>query len=133
VLVPLPQPPYALSSTTFRFAALAALAGRAPIGGQREVALATYLAARLAHDVLPEKGLTQPVRVERAGNAKSWLSTLALPTPIRPALASLVDASGGDCAAVCPALRNVMAVTANFLDSAARSELDQLADALERS
>jgi hypothetical protein len=132
VLVSPPQPPYALSSTTFRFAALAALAGRAPLGGQREVALATYVVARLAQDVLPEKGLTQPTRVERAGHARSWLSTLALPAPIRPALANLVDASGSDRAAVSPALRSVMAVTADFLDSAARLELDQLAAVLER-
>src|SRR5690349_12491010 len=45
-------PPYALSSPAFRFRALAVLAGRAPLGGQREVALATYLAARLADDCL---------------------------------------------------------------------------------
>jgi hypothetical protein len=128
-----PQPPYALSSTSFRFAALAALAGRAPIGGHREVALATYVAARLAQDVLPEKGLAHAVRVERASHAKSWLSTLALPVPIRPALAVLVDASGTDCQAAARALRNVMAVTADFLDSAGRSELDHLAVTLEQS
>ena len=125
------HPPYALSPTTFRFAALAALAGRAPLGGQREVALATYLSARLAHDVLPERALSQPGRAERAGNAKSWLSTLSLPAPVRPALANLVDASAGERAAVAPALRTVMTVTANFLDSAARLELEQLATALD--
>jgi hypothetical protein len=48
-------PPYALEPLSFRFAALAALAGRAPIGGQREVALATYVVARLAHDAAPTR------------------------------------------------------------------------------
>ena len=71
--VPVTNPPYALATTTFRFAALAALAGRAPLGGQREVALATYLAARLAQDVLPERGVPQTSRAERAVGAKSWL------------------------------------------------------------
>src|SRR5881396_4039624 len=47
------HPPYALAPLSFRFAALATLAARAPIGGQREVALATYVAARLAHDAIP--------------------------------------------------------------------------------
>ena len=40
-------PPYALTPTTFRFRALAALAGRAPLGGGRETALASYVVARL--------------------------------------------------------------------------------------
>ena len=37
--VPVTLPPYALSAPVFRFRHLAALAGRAPIGGAREVAL----------------------------------------------------------------------------------------------
>jgi hypothetical protein len=125
------QPPYALSSTTFRFAALAALAGRAPIGGQREVALAAYVAARLAEDVMADRGLSQPTRVDRAGHAKQWLSTLALPATMRPAFALLVDASAGERAAVARATRDVILATAGFLDSAARHELEQLAIALE--
>src|SRR5262245_54071178 len=75
VPVPPSAPPYALASTPFRFPALAALAGRAPLGGQREVALATYLAARLAHDTLPERAVSPTTRTERAANARTWLST----------------------------------------------------------
>lgn len=126
------RPPYALAPTPFRFAALAALAGRAPLGGHREVALATYLAARLAHDALPERGLLPALRAERAANAKHWLSTLALPAPVRPALARLLDASAGDVATILDALAGVIAVTANFLDSGARSELVKLSAVLER-
>ena len=125
------HPPYALSPTAFRFAALASLAGRAPLGGHREVALAVYMVARLAQDVLPERGLTTATRAERAGSAKNWLSTLALPAAVRPAMARLVDASSGARAGVSDALRNVIAVTDSFLDAGARSELDQLAAALE--
>lgn len=126
------RPPYALAPTPFRFAALAALAGRAPLGGQREVALATYFVARLAHDVLPERGLLQAVRAERAANAKHWLSTLGLPPSVRPALARLIDASAGDGAAIAEALAAVIAVTANFLDSGARSDLTKLAAVLDQ-
>jgi hypothetical protein len=128
----LSRPPYALAPTPFRFAALAALAGRAPLGGQREVALATYFVARLAHDVLPERGLLQAVRAERATNAKHWLSTLALPSPVRPALVRLIDASASDGTTVAEALAGVITVTANFLDSGARSDLMKLAAVLEQ-
>jgi hypothetical protein len=123
------QPPYALAPTPFRFPALASLAGRAPLGGEREVALATYLVARLAHDSLPDRGIPQPVRAERATNAKTWLATLALPAPIRSALIRLIEASGDDPAGVATPLRGVITATSNRLDRAARLELDRLAEA----
>ena len=125
------QPPYALAPTPFRFPALASLAGRAPLGGEREVALATYLAARLAHDSLADRGISQPVRAERAVGAKSWLSTLSLPPSIRPALARLVDASAADADGVGVALRAVIAATSSRLDAAARKELNRLAESFE--
>ncbi|MEP6493142.1 MAG: hypothetical protein ABJF01_10730 [bacterium] len=127
------QLPYALSVTTFRFAALAALAGRAPIGGQREVALATYLAARLADDVRSARNLSPATRAERAGSARSWMSNLALPNTVRPALVRLVEASANDTADTARALRVVIGVTATLLDSGAQSELERLATALEQS
>ena len=125
------QPPYALASTPFRFPALASLAGRAPLGGDREVALATYLAARPAHDALADRGLSQPVRAERAVSAKSWLATLSLPASIRPALARLVEASGADANGIGAALRSVISATSSRLDPAARSELNRLAESFE--
>jgi hypothetical protein len=124
--------PYAVAPTQFRFGALAALAGRAAIGGQREVALATYVAARLAHDVLPDQELEPAVRAERAVAAKSWLSNVNLPAQVRPALARLVEATSTGRDSTAAAVRGVIAVTAAQLDKAARLELDQLAEALER-
>jgi hypothetical protein len=125
-----PNPPYALAPTAFRFPALAQLAGRTPLGGQREVAIATYVAARLAHDALPERGLTDAIRAERVLGAKTWLANLALPAPVRPALIRLVEASAGGLGQTADALRGVIAVTANLLDTKAKSELDQLVAAL---
>jgi len=125
------RPPYGLAPTPFRFAALAALAGRAPLGGRREVALATYLTARLADDVLGESGLAPPIRAERARNARRWLSTVALPAPVRQPLARLIDASAGGAGETSQALRAVIAVTAEYLDQGARLELEQLAETLE--
>jgi hypothetical protein len=125
------QPPYALEPTPFRFPALASLAGRAPLGGEREIALATYLAARLAHDALAEREIAQEIRAERAANAKSWLSTLALPPSTRAALAALMDASGTSGNGVAPAIRAVLEATTNRLDRASRTELERLAQTFE--
>jgi hypothetical protein len=122
----MPNPPYAVPSTSFRFAALATLAGKAPLGGRREVALAVYLAARLADDTLPERGVSAEARVERASHAKSWLSSMALAAPIRSALARLIDATATGRSAAAAALPAVSAATGNQLDAGARAELDRL-------
>jgi hypothetical protein len=125
-----PTAPYSLAPTRFRFPALAALAGRAPLGGKREVALATYLVARLAQDAIPDRALPQVARAERAGSAKGWLATITLPAAVRTSLARAIEASSGDPASLATGLRAVMAVTATHLDLGARSELSQLAAAL---
>jgi uncharacterized membrane protein len=125
------QPPYALSPTVFRFNALASLAGRAPLGGRREIALAIYLAARLAQDVLPDREIPQPARAERAGHAKQWLASQSLPTSVRPALVDLIEASGKDRAEVARGLRAAIAAVAESLDKNARAELVDLATALD--
>ena len=128
----MPNPPYAVEPTAFRFAGLASLAGRSALGGQREVALATYLAARLADDTLPERGLSQPVRAERAAHAKTWLSTLALPPNLRSGLTKLVEASSGEPAAAAAATTELARLAEGFLDIRARAELEQLVAALQR-
>ena len=127
----MPNPPYAVEPTTFRFAALAFLAGRSALGGQREVALATYLAARLAHDTHPERGVSHEARAERAAHARNWLSTLVLPPNVRAALARLVDASAGEPMDAATAVGEVVHTTESFLDARARAELEQLAVALQ--
>ena len=129
--MPFANPPYALAPTSFRFAAIAALAGRAPLGGRREVALAVYLAARLADDMRRERAVSPAMRAERAGHARTWLSTIALPSAVRADFQKLLEATAGSPARAAAATRAVIAVTADFLDSAARLELDQLAAALD--
>jgi hypothetical protein len=83
--------------------------------------------ARLAHDVLIERWISRSIRAERAESARGWLSSTTLPPTVRPALSTLVDASAGDAQEAAAALGSVIAVTATFLDAAARSELDRLA------
>lgn len=102
------------------------------LGGQREVALATYMAARLAHDLLPDHELDPTVRVERAVAAKSWLSTVTLQASVRTALVRLVEASTISRPASAAAVRAVLGVAGSQLDKGARAELEQLAEELER-
>lgn len=122
------SPPYALATPRFRFRALAALAGRAPLGGEREVALATLLAARLVIAALPPLALPQGVRETRANGARAWFAALALPAALRQSLARLVDATTGiDRGPLEPALRAVIDLSSPVLDGPAIGELRELA------
>lgn len=121
-------PPYALTSPVFAFRSLATLAGRAALGGPRETALATLIAARLAAGAAPPGALAPPLRAARAESARIWLTSVALPSPVRTAIARLVDASaGGDEKAILSALAKVTDVTSQLLTRGARADLDRLA------
>ena len=119
--------PYALSPTVFPFRSLTLLAGRAPLGGPREVALATLVAVRLAATTAGAGRLDLPLRVARADAARHWMGSVTLAAPVRNALLKLVASTTDDDAdAIHGALARVTDITANTLDRAARSELDRL-------
>jgi hypothetical protein len=121
-------PPYALAPTTFRFPALATLAGRAPLGGERETALASYVVARLALGLVPGATLPLEDRVTRAAAARTWLASLALPAPIRAPFAKVIDSTRQDSrASVAAALVTAADVAASYLDGPALGELRALA------
>ena len=108
----------------FPFRALAARAGRAPLGGDREVALAVLMVARLAGDAVGPHALGAAERAERAAAAKSWLASLAVPARVRPALARAIDASGRDRDAIAAALADLAKVAAaQWLDEPCLAEL----------
>lgn len=122
------SPPYALASPRFRFRALAALAGRSPLGGEREVALATLLAARLAVGTLPPHPLPHAVRVTRANGARTWLAALALPATVRQPLARLVDATATpEASGLDAALEALIEASLPQLDAPALAELREVA------
>lgn len=123
-------PPYAVTTPTFRFRALASLAGRAPLGGTREVVLATYLVARLVDDCRPSKALLPAIRGERSNAARSWLANTTLPAPVRVALTRLAESTEGELAVVAGVLAGAMTATAPYLDDAARRDLERLARAI---
>ena len=127
--VPVTLPPYALSAPVFRFRHLAALAGRAPIGGAREVALACFVAARLVADCCdPTLDIDEVARAARCAGAKGWLGTIAIPSPVRTPVAKLAEASAmGNPTVMAPLVSSLANAAESFLDAASRSELDVLA------
>jgi hypothetical protein len=128
--VPQNQPPYAVPPTEFRFPALAALAGRAQLGGDREVALAVYLAARLAQDCHGGTELSEAARTERAASAKTWISTFAVPAAVRPSITRVIEGTAGSAPTIVEDLRALVASTRSYLDIQSQAELDRLANAL---
>jgi hypothetical protein len=126
------RPPYALHTPPFRFPALAALAGRGQLGGDREVALAAFVTARLVTGVLPPNALSAPVRATRAAAARQWLAALTLPAAMRLALVRLADATAAaDPVSVESALRAMLETINPALDTLARQELATLIRAVE--
>jgi hypothetical protein len=121
------SPPYALATPRFRFRALAALAGRSSLGGDREVVLAMLLAGRLVIGALPPRPLPQGVRATRASGARAWLAALALPAAFRQSLARLIDATASvDPAALEPTWRAVVEMSSPHLDAHAIAELREV-------
>ena len=126
--MPTPLPPFALALPVFRFRHLAALAGRAPIGGAREVALSCFVVARLAEERVRTDDAEQPLRAARSLAAKAWLGTLALPNSVRGAAAQCAVLSvNGDRTALSREVRGLVLAAASFLDGQSRAELDSLA------
>ena len=127
-----PTLPYALQAPSFPFRHLANLAGRAPIGGAREVALACFVAARLAHECTHDLDEDRDARAARCAGAKAWLGTLALPTAIRTPVIRCADLSvDGVSGPVAKEVAALAAAAASFLDAQSRAELDALTASLK--
>ena len=124
-------PPYAIAAPVFRFRHLASLAGRAPIGGAREVALACFVAARLAVECAGALEQDPDGRTARAAAARTWLGTLALPSAVKTPLLRCAELSGqGTATAMSREVASVATAAASFLDAPSRAELEGLAASL---
>ena len=129
---PTTHPPYALATSRLSLRALLALAGRMPLGGDRETVLSALMAARLARGVLGPCPLSAPIRASRAAGARTWFAALTVPAPMRVAFAEVVDASmGEDRSALSAALLALGEAAGSSLDSGARGELRELANVVE--
>jgi hypothetical protein len=120
-------PPYALASPAFRFRALASHAGRAALGGDREIALAAFAVGRLAAAMLPPFTLTPADAAARVANTKQWLSSLALPGPQRAACIAVADAvTAGVKRPVVHAISGLVEAAVRNLDQGSIAELHEL-------
>jgi hypothetical protein len=120
-------PPYALYAPVFRFKALASHAGRASLGGDREIGLACFGVARLAAGSLPPFVLVPSDAAMRIANTKQWLSSLALPTSARVACNAIADAlASGDRRATVSAISSLVEAAVRHLDQASIAELHEL-------
>jgi hypothetical protein len=118
----------------FPWRALAALAGRQPIGGEREIALGCLMAARLASGAYGAGALPPAVRAERAAGARVWLASLTVPPAIRAALTRVTDASARTptpAPELAGAIRALVASAASQLDAPSRAELERLASEVD--
>ncbi len=117
----------------FPFRSLATLAGRQPIGGEREVALACLMAARVASGAIGAAPLPQQARYARAFAARGWVASLALPAALRSAVVAVLDASAdGTGAAIAAAVRALRGTASHQLDAGSRAELEKLASEAEK-
>jgi len=120
-------PPYALSIPVFRLKALASHAGRAALGGDREIALACFAVARLALGMLPPFLLTPADAATRIANTKQWLSSLSLPVSARSACIAVADAAASaNRRATVHAISGLIEACARNLDQASIAELHEL-------
>lgn len=121
------QPRFALATPHFRFRALASFAGRASLGGDREVAMACLVAGRLASGMLAPFNIPHADVKSRSAAARQWLSSLSLPAAIRTPLAQVADAvASGNPVTAAAALERMLAAVSRNIDEASAAELRSL-------
>jgi hypothetical protein len=121
------QPRFALATPHFRFRALASFAGRASLGGDREVAMACLVAGRLASGMLPPFDIPHADAKSRSAAARQWLSSLSLPPAIRAPLAQVADAvASGNPATAAAAIERMLVAVSRNIDEASAGELRAL-------
>ncbi len=120
-------PPYALAPVTFRFRALVALAERLPIGGEREVVLATFVTARLLWDWSGEDAFPLAATQARALGSRQWLQSVPMNPGVRGVFQQVIDSViANDRDAVAAAWERALTQTSRAVEGAARSDFKAL-------
>jgi hypothetical protein len=120
-------PRFALTTPVFRFRSLAALAGRASLGGDRETLVACLQLARLCAGLLPPYHIPRDVAMERTEHTRLWLSSLAVPSGIRSTAFGVIGGlTGEDRERLAIAFEDLVKAAAGQLDETARAELNTL-------
>jgi hypothetical protein len=127
-------PRFALTTPVFRFRSLAALAGRAPLGGDRETVIACLQLARVCAGLLPPYQLSRELTDERTEHTRQWLASVAVPSGIRStAFGVFGGLTGHDRARLALAFEDLVKAAAGQLDEASRVELNTLVQQLAGS
>lgn len=127
-------PRFALTPPVFRFRSLAALAGRASLGGDRETVIACLQLARLCAGLLPPYRLTREITLERTEHTRQWLASVAVPSGIRSTAFGIFGGlTGHDRARLALAFEDLVKAAAGQLDEASRVELNALIQELAGS
>lgn len=119
-------PPYALETISFGFTTLALCAGRAVLGGDRDLVLGVFMAARLAQGRLPPIRLETAQAAGRAERAKLWLAGLTMPQPARMALLRAFDATAASPDKAADAIAELSRTATGHIDTASQQELNDL-------
>jgi len=118
----------------FRFRSLAALAGRAALGGDRETLVACLQLGRLCAGTLPPYHLSPELLTERIEHTRQWLSSIAVPSGIRStAFAIFGGLTGNDRARLALAFDDLVKAAIGQLDEPSRVELNTLIQELAGS
>lgn len=124
-------PPYALSPLAFRFRALVALAERLPMGGERELAVALLVAARVLWNWRGPGSFSQEASAARALAARQWLQTLTVPAGTRTVFNQLLDAVAADNhRGVLDAWERLLTAMPRTVEGASRAEFKELGQRL---
>ncbi|MGH7603385.1 MAG: hypothetical protein ACRENK_05215 [Gemmatimonadaceae bacterium] len=127
-------PRFALAVPEFRFRSVAALAGRASLGGDRETLLACLQLGRLCAGILPPYSLSRDLTVERTEQTRQWLSAIAVPSGIRSTAFGIFGGlTGHDRTRCALAFEDLVKAAAGQLDEASRMELNGLIQELARA
>jgi hypothetical protein len=122
------QPPrFALATPVFRFRSLATLAGRAPLGGDRETLLVCLQIGRLCAGILKPYELSDDTLNARIEGTKQWLASMAIPNAIRSAAFGIFGAlAGHERTRAAQAFEDLVKAAAAQLDETSRAELNQV-------
>ncbi|MBA3343540.1 MAG: hypothetical protein H0T48_17120 [Gemmatimonadaceae bacterium] len=124
-------PPFAIAPSRFRFRALASHAGRASLGGDREIALACFVASRLGAGLLPPFSFVAADAGRRAAGARQWLASLSMPPALKSAAGAAIDASAdGQDVVAAQALADLLLIASVHLDEGSFTEIRELIDEL---
>lgn len=125
----MPRATLTLQPREFPFPALAAYAAVAPLGREREIAMACLLAARLVDGAGPPLRLSLEIRRARASGARAWLASHQMSTRLRAGFERLIDATAApDPLQIGRPLRSVLEMAGPRLDEGSRAELAGLLD-----